>query len=79
MDTLSKKFGDLFHPFQTDMYLKKTLYFRFKSLNILQDYFDMVENNSQIFTLLSLEFFKEILEYYIHRGKTDQISVIFDN
>lgn len=79
LDLLSKNFGDLFHPFQTDMYLKKTLYFRFKSLNILEDYFNMVENNYQIFTLLSLEFFKEILEYYVHRGKTEQMKVIFDN
>jgi hypothetical protein len=61
------------------MYLKKTLYFRFKSLNILQDYFDMVENNHQIFTLLSLEFFKEVLEYYVNRGRVDQINTIFNN
>jgi hypothetical protein len=79
MDSLGKNFGDLFHPFQTDMYLKKTLYFRFKELNILKNYFDLVENNQQIFTLLSLEFFKEILEYYVNRGNIDQIKLIFDN
>jgi hypothetical protein len=79
MDTLGKRFGDLFNPFQTDMFLKKTLYFQFKDLNILKDYFNLVENNMQIFTLLSLEFFKEVMEYYVNRGTISQIKRIFNN
>lgn len=76
---LTDRFGDLFHPYDNDMYIKRTFYNQLNDFGLFKEFVKDVELNTKIYIFLSLEFYKYISNYFVQRGTRQNVSKILDH
>lgn len=78
-EQLMYRYGDLFNPYDSDVYLKRTFYMYLLDIDIFDEFSFKIEQNTQIYQLLSLEFFKTLQKNYVNRGIIENIDDLLDN
>lgn len=78
-EQLMDRYGDLFNPYDSDIYMKKTFYMYLLDIDIFEEFSFKIEQNTQIYQLLSLEFFKSLQKNYVNRGLVSNIDELLDN
>lgn len=78
-EQLMYRYGDLFNPYDSDVYMKKTFYMYLLDIDIFEEFSFKIEQNTQIYQLLSLKFFKTLQKNYVNRGIVSNIDELLDN
>ena len=78
VENITDRFQDLSFPYQTDLYNKRTLYLYLNDIGLLKDFINL-ENDKQIYNLISINFYKNIIYYNEFRGLYDPIDKILDD
>ena len=76
---ISDEFGNVFDPYNSELYIKRTFYYYINDIGILQDYLSGIEFNSQIYMLLSINFYKHIMYYTEYSGLYSCIDKILND
>lgn len=76
---ISEEFGNVFDPYNSELYIKRAFYYYINDIGILQEYLSGIEFNSQIYMLLSINFYKHIMYYTEYSGLYSCIDKILND
>ncbi len=79
LNEISYRYSDIFHPYDQDLFIKRNFYMYINDIGILKEYLSSIESNKQIYVLLSINFYKNIMYYTEYKGIYNCIDKILND